>query len=147
MSSIRTQSATNVQCLSACRTSALQLAPGLPVVKFEIERYMLSHGKRRFATAYGNRWFETSMIAVETTPHPLDHRSLAEAAGWGVQMMVSFRKVKRDRSRRLAKKYANLDAGHAARREQIAAPNQGIETGPMLTCEVDHFLGPVITGG
>jgi integrase len=60
------------------------LAPdGSPVVKEDIERYILGHSKKGSHAGYGRQWFETLKAAVEVIPNPFrDEKdtSLAEAA-------------------------------------------------------------------
>jgi integrase len=60
------------------------LAPdGSPVVKEDIERYILGHSKKGSHAGYGRQWFETLKAAVEVIPNPFGDEkdtSLAEAA-------------------------------------------------------------------
>lgn len=44
---------------------------GSPVVKEDIERYILGHGKKGSHAGYGKVWFETLKAAVEVIPNPL----------------------------------------------------------------------------
>ena len=56
---------------------------GSPLVKEDIERYILGHAKKGSHAGYGKRWFETLKAAVEVIPNPLadgKDTSLAEAA-------------------------------------------------------------------
>jgi integrase len=44
---------------------------GTPLVKEDIERYILGHRKKGWHSGYGKRWFETLKVAVEVIPNPL----------------------------------------------------------------------------
>jgi hypothetical protein len=47
------------------------LAPdGSPLVKDDIERYILGHSKKGSHAGYGRQWFATLKSAVEVTPDP-----------------------------------------------------------------------------
>jgi hypothetical protein len=43
---------------------------GRPVVKEDIERYILGHAKKGSHGGYGKHWFETLKVAVEVIPVP-----------------------------------------------------------------------------
>jgi hypothetical protein len=45
---------------------------GLPVVKEDIERFVLGHAGRGSHAGYGKHWFETLKAAVEVIPNPLE---------------------------------------------------------------------------
>lgn len=44
---------------------------GEPIVKYDIERYILGHGKKGSHGHYGKHWFETLKRSVEVIPNPL----------------------------------------------------------------------------
>jgi hypothetical protein len=44
---------------------------GTPLVKEDIERYILGHGKKGSHAGYGKRWFETLKRSIEVIPNPL----------------------------------------------------------------------------